>query len=65
MALFNDLRIQIEADRDQLIAIAYCPICGHRVESADHGLGEEHAKRVVTQSLHTHIQKSLPTSQGE
>jgi hypothetical protein len=44
-----------ESGKDGTYGIAYCPICGDRQESHDHGYRTEHAITVSLGKVRTHM----------
>jgi len=54
---FAEYTISTSSDsgKDGTFGIAYCPICGDRQESHDHGYGAEHAITVSRGEVGTHM----------
>ena len=44
-----------ETQKDGIYGIAYCPICGRKEESHDHGHGEQHAINISVGKVRTHM----------
>lgn len=57
-----EISIVIEQERDGIYAVAYCPVCGHKDESHDHGYGADHAATVTTGKIRMHMMREHQAS---
>lgn len=50
-----EISVTIDHTKEGVYAVAYCPICGHKEESHDHGHGTAHATLITLNKIRTHI----------
>jgi hypothetical protein len=49
------IELKTEQEDGQLFVKAICPVCGSEEDSADHGYGEEHARRITVGKIKAHF----------